>query len=132
MEVQGRAKGERLVAELADEPVEFADAASEVCLAPDLIGRKNETQHFHPGSDTRECGGVTGAYLCNVRKLLAGEVDEGQVIEAGGDGGVVLDERAATGVLGEELMNARIMTQQTPVSSERKTAEITPAMTNTS
>lgn len=99
MEVQGRAKGERLVAELADKPVELADTASEVCLTPDL---------------------------CNVRKLLAGEVDEGQVIEAGGDGGVVLDERAATGVLGKELMDARVVTQQTAVSSERKAAGITP------
>lgn len=73
---------------------------------------------------------MTGEHLCNVRKLLAGEVDEGQVIEAGGDRGVALDERAAAGVLGEELMNPRIVTQQTAVGSERKAAEIAPANTN--
>lgn len=62
-------------------------------------------------------------------KLLAGEVDEGQVIEAGGDGGVVLDEGAAAGVLGEELVNAGVVTQQTTMGSKRQAAEITPANT---
>lgn len=51
------------------------------------------------------------AYLRNLSKLLAGEVDEGQVVEAGGDGGVVLDERAAVGVLGEEFVNPRVVAQ---------------------
>lgn len=59
-------------------------------------------------------------------ELLAGEVDEGQVVEAGGDGGVVLDEGPAAGILGEELMNTCVVTQQAAVSSERKAAEITP------
>lgn len=62
-------------------------------------------------------------------KLLAGEIDEGQIVEAGGDGGVVLDEGVAAGVLRKELMNPRVMTQQTAVGSERKAAEITPANT---
>lgn len=60
-------------------------------------------------------------------ELLAGEVYEGEVVEAGGDGGVVLDEGAAAGVLGENLMNPRVVAQQTTVSSERQAAEITPA-----
>jgi len=64
-----------------------------------------------------------------VSELLAGEVDEGQVVEAGGNGGVVLDEGPAVGVLGEELVNPRIVTQQPAVGSERKAAEITPAET---
>lgn len=68
-------------------------------------------------------------YLCDVSKLLAGEIYEGQVIEAGGDGGVVLDEGAAVGVLGENLVNPRIVTQQTTVSSEGQAAEITPTNT---
>lgn len=68
-------------------------------------------------------------YLSDVSKLLAGEVDEGQVVEAGGDGGVVLDEGAAAGVLGEQLVNPRIVTQQTTVGSEREAAEITPTNT---
>lgn len=59
-------------------------------------------------------------------KLLAGEVDEGQVVEAGGDGGVVLDEGPAAGILGEDLMNACVMAQHAAVGSERKAAEITP------
>lgn len=62
-----------------------------------------------------------------MRKLLAGEIDKGQVVEAGGDGGVVLDEGAAIRVLRKELMNPRVVTQQTAVGSERKAAEITPA-----
>lgn len=62
-------------------------------------------------------------------KLLAGEIDKGQVVEASGDGGVVLDEGVAIGVLGEGFMNPRVVTQQTAVGSERKAAEITPADT---
>lgn len=62
-------------------------------------------------------------------KLLAGEVDEGQVVEAGGDGGVVLDEGAPAGVLGEELVDPRIVTQQTAVGSEGQAAEVAPANT---
>lgn len=62
-------------------------------------------------------------------KLLAGEVDEGQVVEAGGDGGVVLDEGAPAGVLREQLVDPRVVTQQTAVGSERQAAEVTPANT---
>lgn len=62
-------------------------------------------------------------------ELLAGEVYEGQVVEAGGDGGVVLDEGAAVGVLGEQLVNPGVVTQQTAVGSERQAAEIAPANT---
>lgn len=62
-------------------------------------------------------------------KFLAGEIDEGQIVEASGNGGVVLDEGAATGVLRKEFMNPCIVTQQTTVCSERKAAEITPANT---
>lgn len=62
-------------------------------------------------------------------KLFAGEVDEGQVVEAGGDGGVVLDEGAPVGVLGEEFVDRRIVTQQTAVGSERQAAEVTPTKT---
>lgn len=62
-------------------------------------------------------------------KLLAGEVDERQVVEAGGDGGVVLDEGAPVGVLGEELVDPCVVTQQTTVGSERQAAEVTPAET---
>lgn len=51
-------------------------------------------------------------------KLLAGEVDEGEVVEAGGDGGVVLDEGASVWILGEELMDPRVVTQQSSVSPE--------------
>lgn len=51
-------------------------------------------------------------------KFLAGEVNEGQVVEARGDGRVILDEGAATGVLGEELMNCSIVTQQPAVGSK--------------
>lgn len=40
VEVQGRAQGESLVAAVADEPVELADAPAEVCLTPDLSGRR--------------------------------------------------------------------------------------------
>lgn len=69
------------------------------------------------------------SYLCDVSKLLAGEVDEGQVVEAGGDGGVVLDEGVPVGVLGEELVNAGVVTQQTTMGSERQAAEITPTNT---
>lgn len=68
-----------------------------------------------------------GGHLCNMSKLLAGEVDEGQVVEAGGDGRVVLDEGAAVQVLRKDLMNPCIVAQQTSVGSERKTAEIAPA-----
>lgn len=62
-------------------------------------------------------------------KLFAGEVDEGQVVEAGGDGGVVLDEGPPIGVLGEELVDPRVVTQQTTVGSERQAAEVTPTET---
>lgn len=72
---------------------------------------------------------VLSWYLRDVSKLLAGEVDEGQVIEAGGDGGVVLDEGPPAGVLGEQLVDPCIVTQQTAVGSERQAAEITPANT---
>lgn len=72
---------------------------------------------------------VLRRYLCDVSELLAGEVDEGQVVEAGGDGRVVLDEGAAAGVLGKQLVNARIVTQQTTVGSERQAAEVTPTST---
>lgn len=65
-------------------------------------------------------------YLRDVSELLAGEVYEGQVVEAGGDGGVVLDEGPAAGVLREQLMNPGVVTQQTTVGSERQAAEITP------
>ena len=51
-----------------------------------------------------------GSYLCDQVKLVAGEVDEGQVVEAGGDGRVVLDERAPARVLGEELVDASVVT----------------------
>lgn len=62
-------------------------------------------------------------------KLLAGEVNEGQVIEAGGDGRVVLNEGVTAGVLRKQLMNPSVVAQQTAVGSERKAAEITPANT---
>lgn len=77
----------------------------------------------------RSGGVVLSCYLCDVGKLLAGEVDEGQVVEPGGDGGVVLDEGPPAGVLGEELVDPRIVTQQTAVGSERQAAEVTPANT---
>lgn len=59
-----------------------------------------------------------GRHLCNVSELLAGEVDEGQVVEAGGDGGVVLDEGVSVGVFWEELVNPSVVAQQAAVSSE--------------
>lgn len=62
-------------------------------------------------------------------KLFAGEVDEGQVVEAGGDGGVVLDEGAPVGVLGEQFVDRSIVTQQTAVGSERQATEVTPTKT---
>lgn len=68
-------------------------------------------------------------HLGDVGKLFAGEVDERQVIEAGGDGGVVLDEGAPAGVLREDLVHPGIVAQQTPVGSERQAAEVTPAKT---
>lgn len=114
--------------------MELTDASSEIRLTPDLDGKKNGVKTLNPDISIQEAihgNTVTDEHLCNVRKLLAGEVNEGQVIEAGGDRGVALDERAAAGVLGEELMNPRIVTQQTTVGSERKAAEITPANTNT-
>lgn len=40
VELQGGAKGERFVAAIADEPVELADTATKVCLAPDLKGKR--------------------------------------------------------------------------------------------
>lgn len=114
--------------------MELTDASSEIRLTPDLEGKKNGVKTLNPDIFIQEAihgNTVMDEHLCNVRKLLAGEVNEGQVIEAGGDRGVALDERAAAGVLGEELMNPRIVTQQTTVGSERKAAEITPANTNT-
>lgn len=42
MEVQGRAKRERLVAALADEPMELTDAATKVCFTPDLDEEKQK------------------------------------------------------------------------------------------
>lgn len=74
---------------------------------------------------------MTAGYLSNLSELLAREVNEGQVIEASGDGGVVLNEGAAVGVLREELMDPRVVTQQTTVGSERKAAKITPVNINT-
>lgn len=74
-------------------------------------------------------GGGEEEHLCDVGELFAGEVDERQVVEAGGDGGVVLDEGAPVGVLGEELVDPRVVTQQPPVGSERQAAEVTPAKT---
>lgn len=71
-------------------------------------------------------GAVPGLHLCDVSKLLAGEIDEGQVVEAGGDGGVVLDERAPTGVLGEQLVDPSVVTQHTAVCPERQAAQVTP------
>lgn len=62
-------------------------------------------------------------------KLFAGEVDESQVIEAGGNGGVALDEWAPIGVLRKELVDPCIVTQQTTVGSERQAAEVTPTKT---
>lgn len=40
MEFQGRAKGERLVAAIADEPMELTDTATKICLTPDLEVKK--------------------------------------------------------------------------------------------
>lgn len=60
-------------------------------------------------------------------ELLAGEVNEGQVVEAGGDRGVVLDEGPPAGVLREQLVDPRVVTQHTAVSSEGQAAQITPA-----
>lgn len=62
-----------------------------------------------------------------MRELLAGEVDEGQVVEARGDGGVVLDEGPAARVLGEELVDRRVVTQEAAVRTEGHAAEVTPA-----
>lgn len=45
MEVQGGAKGERLVAAIADEPMELTDAATKVCLAPNLEGSTEVIKH---------------------------------------------------------------------------------------
>lgn len=41
MEVQSRTKRERLIAAVADEPVEFTDATTKVCLTPDLTTKNN-------------------------------------------------------------------------------------------
>lgn len=57
-------------------------------------------------------------YLRDVRELVAGEVDEGQVVETGGDGGVVLDEGPPTRVQWEELVNSSVVAQQAAVRPE--------------
>lgn len=59
-------------------------------------------------------------------KLFGREVDEGKIIEASGDGGVVLDEGTTAGILGEDFMNRGVVTQQATVSSKREATEITP------
>ena len=59
-------------------------------------------------------------------ELLAGEVDEGEVVEAAGDGGVGLDEGPAGGVLGEELVHGGVVAQQAAVRAERHAAQVTP------
>lgn len=61
-----------------------------------------------------------------MRELVAGEVDEGQVVEAGGDGGVVLDEGPPAGVQGEELMHGSVVAQQAAVRPERQAAQVAP------
>jgi len=61
-----------------------------------------------------------------VGELLAGEVDEGEVVEAAGDGWVVLDEGPAAGVLGEELVPGGVVVQQAAVRAERYAAQVTP------
>lgn len=61
-----------------------------------------------------------------MRELVAGEVDEGQVVEAGGNGGIVLDEGPPTWVQGEELVNCSVVAQQAAVRPERQAAQVAP------
>lgn len=67
------------------------------------------------------------AYLRDAGKLPTGEVGEAQVVEAGGDGGVVLDERPSHRVPGELLVDQRVVAQQASVRAEGDAADITPA-----
>lgn len=57
---------------------------------------------------------------------MAGEVNEGQVVEARGDGGVVLDEGPSAGVYGQLLVNASVVPQQATVGPEGEAAQVTP------
>ncbi len=46
MQVQGRAERESLVTAITDEPVELADAATEICLTPHLSGKKELSRNW--------------------------------------------------------------------------------------
>ena len=52
------------------------------------------------------------AYLRDAGKLPTGEVGEAQIVEAGRDGGIVLDERPPHRVPGELLVDQRVVAQQ--------------------
>lgn len=67
------------------------------------------------------------AYLRDAGKLPTGEVGEAQVVEAGGDGGVALDERPPRGVPGELPVDQRVVTQQAAVRAEGDAADVAPA-----
>lgn len=57
---------------------------------------------------------------------MAGEVDEGQVVKAQGDGGVVLDEGPSGGVGRQQLVDDGVVAEQTPVRTESEAALVTP------
>ena len=59
-------------------------------------------------------------------KLAAGEVDESQIIEPGGDGGVVLDEWVSAGVRGQQFVDGGVVAQHAAVGTERDATQVTP------
>lgn len=67
------------------------------------------------------------AYLRDAGKLPTGEVGEAQIVEAGGDGGVVLDERPPHRVPGELLVDQRVVAQQAAVCAKGDAADVAPA-----
>ena len=67
------------------------------------------------------------AYLRDAGKLPTGEVGEAQVMEAGGDGRVVLDERPSQRVPGELPVDQCIVAQQAAVCAKGDAADVAPA-----
>lgn len=130
-------KRKGLVAYIANKPMEFASATSQICLAPDLQKRSsNIYYYFFPQSGHVNISIVcvfvhTNLYLCNLGELAARKVNEGQIAEAKGYRRVALDKRSSVGICGQLLMNNGIMTKETSMGTESDTTQVTPSTRKT-
>lgn len=71
-----------------------------------------------------------GPNLGNLRKLVAGKVDESQIAETERHRGVALDEGSPRGVGGELLMDDGVVAQEASMGAEGDAAQVTPVAGN--